>query len=126
MTSLNPMMTQSHVVGNTLPPQKKQKTQTQDMGVSKNHGAPKSSILKRFFHYKPSIFGVQVPLFLDFPPDIQIICIYRLPPSVRRHSAAVAAVVGQWRRALGLWEASFAAFAAVGLVNPPRLRETNR
>ena len=38
----------------------------------------------------------------------------RLPPSVRRHSAAVSAVVGQWRQALGLWEARFAAFAAVG------------
>ena len=33
------------------------------MGVSKNSGTPKSSILNRVFHYKPSILGF-LPLFL--------------------------------------------------------------
>ena len=35
------------------------------MGVSKNYGTPKSSILIGVFHYKPSILGY--PLFLETP-----------------------------------------------------------
>ena len=33
------------------------------MGVSKNNGTPKSSILIGFFHYRPSILGVSPPIF---------------------------------------------------------------
>ena len=35
------------------------------MGVSKNRGTPKSSILIGFFHYKPSIWGY--PYFWKHP-----------------------------------------------------------
>ena len=42
-----------------------------DLGVSKNNDIPKSSILNRVFHYKPSILGY--PLFLETP----ICTIYR-------------------------------------------------
>ena len=40
------------------------------MGVSKNNGAPKSSILNHFnrvFHYKPSILGVKSPYYWKHP-----------------------------------------------------------
>ena len=41
------------------------------MGVSENRGTPKSSILIRFFHYKPSILGY--PYFGNthiYPPEV--------------------------------------------------------
>ena len=40
------------------------------MGVSKNRGTPKSSILIRVFHYKPSILGY--PCFWKHPHDFLI------------------------------------------------------
>ena len=37
------------------------------MDVSENRGTPKSSILIGFSHYKASILGYRVPLFLETP-----------------------------------------------------------
>ena len=55
------------------------------MGVSKNNGTPKSSILMGFVHYKPSILGypyfwkhpyvnMQLSVFLQVPSFIPTLC----------------------------------------------------